>query len=120
LLQKISQAEFDAFMASVKSTLFKDTVRKAEYTNMKQVGYSATSHVFERLSYHLICCSIVLGACSVSMVPSVLQERDKFSSRVHALEKRCKESEKLIAEFIGSVGSLQASWVARAKTSKDA
>lgn len=37
-LQEISQVESDAFMASLKKTLFESTVPKAEYTEMKQVG----------------------------------------------------------------------------------
>lgn len=54
------------------------------------------------------------------MFSTSLQERDELSSRIHALEKRGKESERLIAELIGSVGFLQASWAAKAKAFKDA
>ena len=61
-----------------------------------------------------------MGLCSFSMISAILQERDELSSRVHALEKRCRKLEKLIAEFIGSVGSLQASWAAKGKAFKDA
>jgi len=37
-LQEISQVEFDAFITSLKKTLFESTVPKAKYTEMKQVG----------------------------------------------------------------------------------
>ena len=71
MLQEVSQAEFDAFMASVKKALFKDNVSKAEYTRMKQVGHSASLPLGESLSCHQICCKIGLGACSFGMIHAV-------------------------------------------------